>query len=156
MITLLKKILGLGPSVNFAELVQQGAIVLDDINKNKLQSEPASYIERDQVLREKFSELEKKFDAMEEEILGFQESLEKVTFNTNILEDLNGRINTIVEEVSASDSKNELWFSIYSLSLKVIPILTFAALIILLINLSIILRWAFKKIWKRNASQSAE
>lgn len=29
MITLLKKILGLGPSVNFAELVQQGAIVLD-------------------------------------------------------------------------------------------------------------------------------
>ena len=29
MITLLKKILGLGPSVNFAELAQQGAIILD-------------------------------------------------------------------------------------------------------------------------------
>ena len=29
MITLLKKIFGLGPSVNYAELVQQGAIIVD-------------------------------------------------------------------------------------------------------------------------------
>ena len=29
MITLLKKILGLGPTVNYTELVQQGAIILD-------------------------------------------------------------------------------------------------------------------------------
>jgi phage shock protein E len=29
MITLLKKIFGLGPSINYSELVQQGAIILD-------------------------------------------------------------------------------------------------------------------------------
>ena len=29
MITLLKKILGLGPAINYTELVQQGAIILD-------------------------------------------------------------------------------------------------------------------------------
>ena len=35
MITLLKKILGLGPAVNYTELVQQGAIILDVRSKGE-------------------------------------------------------------------------------------------------------------------------
>ena len=38
MITLLKKILGLGPAINYAELVAQGAIIVDVRSKAEFTS----------------------------------------------------------------------------------------------------------------------
>lgn len=38
MIDLIKKMLGMGPSVNYQELMQQGAIILDVRTKNEFQN----------------------------------------------------------------------------------------------------------------------
>ncbi|MBX7182957.1 MAG: rhodanese-like domain-containing protein [Bacteroidia bacterium] len=38
MINLIKKLFGMGPSVNYQELMQQGAIILDVRTKNEFQS----------------------------------------------------------------------------------------------------------------------